>query len=127
MAAPFQYAVIQVVPRIERGERLNAGVVLFSRPLDFLGARTHLDVGLLRALASECDVDLVRAHLDALEAVARGVASGGPLAALSQSERFHWMVAPSSTMIQASAAHTGLCDDAAAQLDRLFASLVART
>ncbi len=126
MAEPFQYAIVQVVPRVERGERLNAGIVLFSRPLDFLGARTQLDTDLLRAIAPGCDAGVVQSHLDVIEKVAAGADDGGPIAQLSQSERFHWMVAPSSTMIQASAQHTGLSEDPAAELEKLFASLVAR-
>lgn len=126
MAEPFQYAIVQVVPRVERGERINAGIVLFSRTLDFLGARTKLDPALLAAVAPGCDHATVQAHLDVIERVAHGDSSGGPIATLSQSERFHWMVAPSSTIIQASPQHTGLADDPAAKLEQLFAQLVAR-
>ena len=122
----FQYAILRVVPDVERGEALNAGVVLFCRRLRFLGARTALDVAALAALAPGCDPDEVRAHLDVLERVAAGAPDGGPIAALAPSERFHWLTAPSSTMVQPSPVHTGMTSDPAAELDHLFERLVAR-
>ena len=125
-AEPFQYAVVRVVPRVERGEAVNVGVVLFCRPLRFLGARTELDEALLAALAPGCDPAEVRAQLATLEAVAEGRADGGQVASLPQSERFHWMTAPASTIVQPSAVHTGLTSDPARELDRLFAELVRR-
>jgi Protein of unknown function (DUF3037) len=120
----FQYAVVRVVPRIERGERLNAGVILLCRPKRYLGARTALDETRLRALAPDLASDDVRPHLDAIERIAAGEAEAGPIAALGQAERFHWLVAPSSTIIQPSEVHTGLTDDPAAELEALFADLV---
>lgn len=123
---PFQYAVLRVVPRVERGERLNAGVVLFCRTRDFLAARVALDEGALEALAPGCDPAGVRLHLDALVRVAAGAPDGGPIAALEGSERFHWLTAPSSTVIQPSEIHTGLTADPQAELGRLFAELVER-
>lgn len=123
---PFQYAILRVVPRVERGERLNAGVVLFCRTRDFLAARVALDEAALAALAPGCDPTAVHGHLDAIERVAAGAADGGPIAALPQSERFHWLTAPASTIIQPSEVHTGLTEDPAAELDRLFIDLVAR-
>jgi hypothetical protein len=123
--SPFSYAVLRVVPRVERGERLNAGVVVFCRPLDYLGARTHLDEARLRALAPDLDPALLRPHLLAVERVAAGDPAAGPIAHLPTTDRFHWLVAPSSTIIQPSHVHTGLCGDPAAELDRLFAELVA--
>jgi Protein of unknown function (DUF3037) len=122
----FQYSILRIVPHVERGECLNAGVVLFCRRLAFLGARTGLDAAALAAVAPDCDVDEVRAHLGALERVAAGAADGGPIAALEPSERFHWLTAPSSTVVQASPVHTGLTTDPAAELDHLFEQLVAR-
>jgi DUF3037 family protein len=122
----FQYAILRVIPRVERGEALNAGVVLFSRRHGFLAARTELDVAALAALSPGCDPAEVRAHLETLARVAAGDPAGGPIAALEPSERFHWLTAPSSTIVQPSAVHTGLTDDPAAELDRLFAQLVAR-
>jgi Protein of unknown function (DUF3037) len=122
----FQYAILRVVPHVERGECLNAGVVLFSRRLGFIGARTGLDAGALAAVAPDCEADEVRAHLSALERVAAGAADGGPIATLEPSERFHWLTAPSSTVVQPSPVHTGMTSDPAAELDHLFELLVAR-
>lgn len=123
--SPFAYAVLRLVPRIERGERLNVGVVLFSRQHGgFLGVRTQLDEQRLAVIAPGVSIDDVRAGLRALELIAAGDAAGGPLAALDPSERFGWIVAPSSTMIQPGEVHTGLCDDPEAQLDALFQKLV---
>ena len=123
--SPFQYALLRVVPRVERGECLNAGVVLFCRPRGFLAARVGLDEPRLAALAPDLAAALVRSHLDALARVVAGDRAGGPIAALAPSERFGWLVAPSSTVVQPSAVHTGLCADPAATLERLFARLVA--
>jgi hypothetical protein len=121
---PFAYAIVRVVPRIERGERFNAGVVLFCRQRDFLDAKVALDPVRLRALAPELDESEVRAHLDAVVKVAQGDPVGGPMAALPASERFGWLVAPSSTVLQPSEVHTGLTADPQATLEQLFAELV---
>jgi Protein of unknown function (DUF3037) len=122
---PFAYALLRVVPRVERGERLNVGIVLFCRQLDFLELRAHVDEERLAALAPETDPAAIRARLDALAGVAHGDAGSGPIGQLSQSERFGWIVAPASTIIQHSAVHTGLTADPAATLARLYARLVA--
>jgi hypothetical protein len=122
--SPYLYAIIRVVPRIERGESINAGVVLLCRPRRFLGARTALDEARLAALAPDCDATAVRSHLDAMVAIARGDPSAGAMAQRTMAERFHWLVAPSSTMIQPSEVHTGLTDDPAAELDHLIETLV---
>ena len=121
---PFAYALLRVMPRVERGERLNVGVVVYSRQHDFLDLRTHLDEARLAALDPELDPGPVRSRLDALRSIVCGEPEGGALAQLPPSERFGWLVAPSSTMIQPSEVHTGLTDDPAATLQRLFASLV---
>ena len=121
---PFSYAILRVVPRVERGERFNAGVVLFCRQGDFLGARVALHETRLAALAPDVCAGEVRAHLDALVRVARGDPGAGAIAAMAPSERFGWLVAPSSTMIQPSEVHTGLCEDPVKTLDTLFAALV---
>ena len=120
----FQYAIVRVVPQVERGECLNAGVVLFCRSLGYLAARVELDEARLRALAPGVDVDAVRSHLDALVRIAEGVPDAGPIAALPASERFGWLVAPSSTTIQCSPVHTGLTGDPARELERLVERLV---
>jgi Protein of unknown function (DUF3037) len=121
---PFSYAILRVVPRVERGECFNAGVVLFCRQLGFLGVKVGLDERRLAALAPGTSAEVVRAHLDALVRVAAGDPDGEAIAALPASERFGWLVAPSSTIIQPSAVHTGLSDDPQATLDALFAELV---
>lgn len=121
----FQYALVRVVPRVDRGECLNAGVVLFARTERFLAARVALDTARLAALHPGADPDGLTRHLDARARVAAGDPAAGPIARLSQSERFNWLVAPSSTAIQPSPVHTGLCTDPAATLDELFESLVA--
>jgi hypothetical protein len=121
----FAYAVLRVVPRVERGEQFNAGVVLFCRRRAFLAARVELDELRLAALAPGDDPAAVRGHLDALVRIAAGDPAGGPVSALEPSERFGWLVAPSSTVIQPSPVHTGVCEDPQAMLDRLFEELVA--
>lgn len=123
-ASQFQYAVVRVVPDVERGECLNAGVILLCRPRRFLAARVHLDEAKLRAIAPEADPATIVPHLEAIERIAAGDPTAGPMAQLVQGERFHWLVAPSSTVIQASEVHTGLCDDPAVELDHLFERLV---
>jgi hypothetical protein len=120
----FSYAILRVVPSVERGERINAGVVLFCRQRGFLDARVALDERRLAALAPELDAGVVRAHLDGLVRVAEGEPAAGPIAALPQSERFGWLVAPSSTVVQPSEVHTGLCEDPGRTLDELFDELV---
>ncbi len=120
----FDYVIVQVVPRVDRDERLNAGVVLFCPAAAFLGCRIHLDPARLRALAPGVDVAGVERQLDAIAAVAAGLAAAGPVAALSPSERFHWLSAARSTIVQPSAAHAGLCADPEAALDRLFRAAV---
>jgi hypothetical protein len=120
----FQYAIVRVVPRVERGERLNVGVILLCRPRRFLGARVRLDEARLAAFAPGLDPDLLKPHLTAIERIASGDPAAGPIAALGPPERFHWLVAPASTIIQPSEVHTGLCDDPAAELDHLVTLLV---
>jgi hypothetical protein len=120
----FQYALVRVVPRVERGEQLNAGVILLCRSQPFIGARTGLDERRLAALAPDLDPATVRPHLEAIERIAAGDVSAGPIARLEPAERFHWLVSPASTIIQPSEVHTGLTGDPAAELDHLFETLV---
>lgn len=120
----FQYAIVRVVPRVERGECLNVGVVLLCRPRRFLGARIHVDERRLGAFAPDLDPGAIRPHLEAIERIAAGDPTAGPIAALTKAERFHWLVAPASTIIQASDVHTGFCLDPAAELEHLVATLV---
>ena len=123
---PFQYAALRVVPRVERGEAMNAGVLLYCQARAFLGAKTQLDEGLLKALAPDCDPVAVAGLLLTMERIAAGDPSGGPIAQLPQSERFHWLVAPASTIVQSGPVHTGLTSDPSAELARVFVRLVER-
>lgn len=122
--APFSYAILRLVPDLERGERVNVGVVVFCRPKDFLGVRTALDCGRIAPLAPSLELTAVGSALGAIERIAAGESSAGPVAQLDTTARFHWLVAPSSTMIQPSEVHTGMCDDPQACLDDLFRRLV---
>ena len=122
-AAAFDYAVVRVVPRVDRDELLNAGVILFCAERDYLGCALTLDQARLRALAPDLDAGAALAvarHLDGIRAICAGDPSAGPIAALSASERFHWLTAPRSTMVQTSPIHAGRCDDPPAALERLF-------
>ncbi|WCB94655.1 hypothetical protein DSM104299_03393 [Baekduia alba] len=121
----FQYAIWRVVPSVERGEALNVGVVVYCRRRQFLAARVLVDDDRLRSLSPDLDVEAVRTHLDGMVRVADGDPAGGALAALPQSDRFGWLTAASSTIVQPSPIHTGLCADPTAILDRLLARLVA--
>ena len=121
---PFQYAVLRLVPRVEREEFVNVGVIVFCRTRRFLAARVALDPRRIRTLAPDIDLEAVREHLDARVRVAAGDPDGVPIAVLPQSERFQWLVAPSSTIIQTSSVHSGLCDEPDAVLERLFEQLV---
>lgn len=123
-ASSFDYAIIRVVPHVERGEFVNAGVVLFSREKRFLGARVRLDPARLKAIAPECDPAEFATHLELFPLLAEGGPAAGPLGALTQAERFHWMTAPRSTVIQPSPVHSGASEDPAAELDRLMATMV---
>jgi pyridoxamine 5'-phosphate oxidase len=116
--------VLRIVPDVERGESVNAGVVVYCRARRYLAARVGLPAGRLGVLAPDLEQAPVRAHLDALAAVAAGEPDAGPIARLDASDRFGWLAAPSSTVVQPSAVHTGLCSDPAAELERLFDRLV---
>ncbi|HVR61088.1 MAG TPA: DUF3037 domain-containing protein [Polyangia bacterium] len=122
----FDYVLVQVVPRVDRDERFNAGVILHCAAAAFLGCRLALDQARARAFAPDLDVAGVARQLDAIRAVCAGDAAAGPVAALSPSERFHWLAAPRSTVVQPSVAHVGVCDDPETALDRIFAATVPR-
>jgi hypothetical protein len=125
----YEYAVVRVVPRVEREEFLNAGVVLHSAQRGFLGCLLALDEDRLAALTpglDEAELEIIRRHLDGIRAVAAGDPDGGPMAALPARERFHFLVAPRSTVIQVSAVHTGVCDDPALALKKIFEAQVVR-
>lgn len=121
---PFDYAIVRVVPRVDRGESLNAGVILFSSTAGFLGARVGLDRRRLKALAPSVDVDLVESYLEAIPKVCAGGGEAGSIGTLPQRARFHWLVAPRSTVIQTSPVHAGVHHDLAAALEGLFDKLV---
>jgi hypothetical protein len=123
---PFEYAVLRIAPRVERGELVNVGVVLFCRTRRFLGARVELgerQAAALRALAPDMDLDGVRAHLGSIQGIVAGEPGAGPIAQLAQPERFRWVTSPSSTIIQPSEVHGGVTDDPQASLDELFEKL----
>ncbi len=121
----FQYALLRAMPSLDRRERLNVGVVVYSPRLRFLGARTSVDDERLAVLDPAVDLDGIRAHLETIERVAAGEPSAGPIARLPRGERFGWITAASSTVVQPSRVHTGLCDDPEGTLERLFRALVA--
>jgi hypothetical protein len=121
---PYEWAVLRVVPRVERSEFVNAGVLLYCQQLDFLRAQIALSEERSRALDPDLDLDLVRKHLDAVVALCAGETSAGPNANRPAGERFRWLVAPRSTVVQPSRVHSGLTDDPAAELSRLVQSVV---
>ena len=125
--AAYEYALIRIVPRVERGECLNAGAMLICRERRFLQARTLFDRARLFALAPYLDdatIDGIARQLDLIPKLAAGDPIAGPLAALSQRERWHWLASPASTIVQPGPVHTGVCRDPAAELDRLFRTMV---
>ncbi len=122
--ASYDYAVVRVVPCVERGEFLNVGVILFCRTRRFLAASISIDVERLAALAPQLDVDEVKRQLDRMPLLCAGGKDAGYIGRLSQSERFHWLVAPRSTIIQTSPVHSGLCTDPEIVLKQLLEKMV---
>jgi len=122
----YDYVLIRVVPNVERGECLNVGVLLFCRTLCFLGVRIHLDQARVLALAPDFDLAAVQQQLDAIVHICKGGPEAGPLGQMSQSERFHWLVSPRSTIIQTSQVHSGLSADPEAALEHLLKTMVYR-
>ena len=120
----FDYAIVRVLPRVEREEFVNAGVIVFCHARDFLAARVELDVARLQALAKDVDIALIQRHLAAIPRLCRGGPEAGALGTLNQRERFSWLTAPKSTMLQTSAAHSGLCSDPEQALERLLERVV---
>ena len=124
---PFEYAVLRIVPRVERGEGVNVGVVVFCRTRSYLGARIELGSrqrSVLAALSGELDVEAIQAHLDEVTRVVDGHPEGGPIAQLDPPERFRWVSSPSSTMIQPSEVHGGVTESPEGSLNDLFERLV---
>ena len=126
MHAPcsYDYAVIRVVPRVERQEFVNAGVILWCQEQDALEARVELDVARLHTLDATVDLDAVRRHLASIEIICAGGSDAGPIGKLSKRERFDWLVAPRSTIIQTSAVHSGRCTDAGTTMEQLLDTMV---
>jgi hypothetical protein len=124
MSKPFEYAVLRVIPRVERGECINAGVVLYCQADGFLGVRVHLDADRLKALDPGADLKAVRAHLEAFHSVCAGGPEAGAVGRLPLRERFGWLVAPRSTVVQPSEVHTGLTGNPEAEMERLLRSMV---
>lgn len=120
----YDYAIIRVVPRVERGERINAGVILSCADLHFLEARIELDAPAVLALDPAADVEVIRANLAIIPVVCRGGPEAGPIGELPDRARFRWLVSPRSTIVQTSPAHTGWTDDPSAEVTRLFEALV---
>jgi hypothetical protein len=123
----YDYAVVRVVPKVEREEFINAGVIVSCPELSFLEARIKLNESRLLTLDPSVDLELVRNHLAIIPTICRGGAEAGPIGQLPQRQRFHWLVAPRSTIIQTSPVHTGRCGDPAAALDHLVATIVDAT
>ena len=122
----YDYAIVRVVPRVDRGEQINVGVILSCADIDFLDARIEVDEALLRAIDPGIDIAAVRANLDVIPAVCRGGPEAGPIGMLPARGRFRWLVAPRSTIIQPSAVHTGRTSDPAACLTSLMTRIVRR-
>ncbi len=120
----FEYAVIRIVPRVEREEFLNIGVILYSSKAQFLQVMFHLDETRLRILSDTIDMEEVLAHLHAFERICAGGANAGPIGKLDIASRFRWLTATRSTIVQTSKVHPGLCSDARQALERLFTQLV---
>ncbi|MEU7647858.1 DUF3037 domain-containing protein [Streptomyces huasconensis] len=120
----FEYALVRVVPRVERGEQFNAGVVVYCRAKEFVAARTHLDEGKLRALDPAADIDGIRAALGAVERICAGGEAAGQAGRDDAGRRFRWLIAPRSTVVQPGPVHTGLTADPGAEVDRLLDLLV---
>jgi hypothetical protein len=120
----YSYAIVRVVPRVERGECINAGVVLFAREARWLAARFELDHARLLAIDPTADIPLIERHLATFLAIADGDDIGGPIAALPPSERFHWLTAPRSTIIQVSPVHAGKTDDPETAIQELLDAYV---
>ena len=122
----YDYAVVRVVPRVERGEFINAGIILSCDVERYLRARIDLDEAALRALDDTVDLTAVRTALAAIPTICSGGEGAGPIGRLSSRERFHWLVAPRSTIVQTSPVHTGRCADLDAAVEHLLGHMVRR-
>ena len=120
----YDYAVIRVVPRVERAEFVNVGVIVSCPSLSLLDARIELDAGRVRALDSSVDLEVIAKHLATFPLICAGGEAAGPIGRLSPRERFHWLTAPRSTIIQCSPVHTGQCRDGEDVVERLLETMV---
>ena len=120
----YDYAILRVVPRVERGEFVNVGAILFCRTRRYLAARVHLDRQRLAALWPDLDIRDVEERLAMIQLVCAGGPAAGPIGELPQADRFHWLVSPRSTVVQTSPVHSGLCDDPAEALERVLETMV---
>jgi hypothetical protein len=120
----FDYAIVRVVPRVEREEFVNAGVIVFCHDRDYLAARIELDEARVLAIAPDADLPVLKHHLAAIPRICEGGTGAGPIGQLPLRERFQWLVAPRSTVLQTSAAHSGLCDGPEDAMERLLDTMV---
>ena len=121
---PYEWSVVRLVPRVERCEFINVGAIVYCQALDYLAAAVEIDEARVHALDPDVDMAAVRAHLEAVEQLCQGAPTTGLSGARSQGDRFRWLTAPRSTMVQTSPIHTGLTDDPARELRRLMATMV---
>lgn len=126
MRCPYDYAIVRVVPRVERGEFINAGAIVSCQTDDFLDARIELDEARLLTLDPGADLEAIRRNLASIPLICKGGPEAGPIGMLKPRERFHWLVAPRSTSVQISPVHTGRCDDLPATLEALVRRMVRR-
>lgn len=120
----FEYGIIRVIPRVERGECINVGLILFCKRKRFLRMKYHLETDRLKAFCPELDLEELQAYLDAWESVSEGRKDAGEIAQLDRAERFRWLTATKSTILQSSKVHPGLCTDPEAELQKLFEKYV---
>ena len=120
----FDYAIVRVVPHVEREEFINAGAIVYCLQRDFLAARVYLDQSRLLILAPDVDADVVQEHLEAIPRICRGGENAGPIGQLPTKERWHWLVSPRSTQVQRGPVHSGLCADPTRALDELLKKMV---
>ena len=120
----YDYVIVRVVPKVEREEFINVGVILSCKEKKYLNARFELNEEKLKSLNHEIDIDMIKNHLKAIEEISAGNENAGPIARLSQMERFHWLSSPKSTIIQNSAVHSGYCKEPSATLEHLIKTMV---
>jgi len=122
----YEYAVIRIVPRVEKEEFFNAGVILYCKDRKYLNTITHLNLKKLSCFAPDADVEEINAHLNAYEQIAKGESKGGPIARLDMASRFRWLTATRSTMVQSSQTHSGYCEDPEKALEDLFEKYIGK-